>query len=124
MGDAIYVNRIKEYIPETYGSFRLTVDSIYNINKARNEIRRVISDIDNMIRHLNSLSNSFGGQYYRQSELERLVIYYRTVSDDLYSKEKELNNSLVALCNYIIKNNKDSSNIARNILDGMKRSEL
>lgn len=124
MKDAVYLDRMKEFSPKTYSSFRLTSHSIDNINKVRSDIRKTINDIDRIINHLKSLMVSYDGQYYRQSELERLITYYRILNNDFYNKEKELNNSLIAVCKYIINNNKDSADLAKNILNGLKGVDL
>ena len=90
----------------------------------KRNISYILYDIDTIIIGLRRIRDSFGGQTQQVEQIDALIRRYKTISDDLYYKRRELDTSAIKLCEYITANNKDKSNIASTVARDIRREAI
>ena len=121
----ISLGSIKKYKPRSdYASFKLSASTERDLSQIKRNISYILYDIDHTIMGLRRIRDSFSGQPYQQEQIDRLIRKYTTISDDLYYKRRELDTSVLKLCDYVTRNNKDKSGIASNIARNIRKEAI
>ncbi len=121
----ISLGNIKKYNPrDDFASFKLSSSTTRDLSIIKRNISYMLYDIDNIIIGLRHIRDSFGGQTQQVEQIDALIRRYKTISDDLYYKRRELDTSAIKLCEYITANNKDKSNIASTVARDIRREAI